>query len=40
MISHNDVTLIKLDENFNFVPDNILLDVVARSINHENYSPC
>jgi len=39
-ISHNVITFIEFDRNFNFVPDNILLDIVARSINHENCSPC
>jgi len=39
-ISHDDVTFAEFDRNFNFVPDNVLSDVVARSKSHENYSPC
>jgi len=26
--------------NFNFIPDNILSNFIARSKNHENYSSC
>ena len=29
----------EFDRNFNFVSDDILPDFVARSKNHENYSP-
>jgi hypothetical protein len=29
---------VEFDRNFNFVSDGILLDFVARSKNHENYS--
>jgi hypothetical protein len=29
----------KFDRNFNFISDDILPDFVARSKNHENYSP-
>jgi len=43
--SHDDVAFAEFDRNFNFVPDDILPDVmilpnvVARSGNHENCSP-
>jgi hypothetical protein len=36
---HDDVTFVEFDRNSNFVSDDILLDFVARSKNHENYSP-
>jgi hypothetical protein len=35
---HDDVIFAEFDRNFNFVLDVILLDVVACSGNHENYS--
>jgi hypothetical protein len=37
---HDDVAFAEFDRNPNFVPDNILLDVVARLGNYENCSPC
>jgi hypothetical protein len=37
-MSHNDVVFREFDRNFNFVPDNILHDVIACSINHGNCS--
>ena len=37
---HDDVAFAEFDRNLNFVPDDILLDVVARSGSHENCSPC
>jgi len=37
---HDDVTFAEFDRNPNFVLDDILPDFVARSKNHENYSPC
>jgi hypothetical protein len=43
--SHDDVAFAEFDSNFNFIPDDILPDVmilpdvVARSGNHGNYSP-
>jgi len=40
MRSHDDVTFAKFDRNPNFVPDDILLDVVARLGSHGNCSPC
>jgi hypothetical protein len=36
---HDTVTFAEFDRNFNFVSDDILPDFVARSKNHENYSP-
>jgi hypothetical protein len=30
---------VEFNRNFNFVSDDILHDFVARSTNHENYSP-
>jgi hypothetical protein len=36
--SHDNVTFIEFDFNFNFIPNNILSDIVTRSENHENYS--
>ena len=36
---HDDVAFVEFNCNFNFVSDDILLDFVARSKNHENYSP-
>jgi len=38
--SVDDVAFIKFDHNFNFVPDDILPDVVTRLRNQENCSPC
>ena len=38
--SHNNVAFVEFDRNSNFIFDDILLDVVARSGSHENYSPC
>jgi hypothetical protein len=37
---HDDVAFAKFDRNFNFIPDDILPDVVARSGSHENYISC
>jgi hypothetical protein len=37
-MSHNDVAFVEFDCNFKFVFDDILLDFVARSKNHGNYS--
>jgi hypothetical protein len=36
---HDDVVFVEFDRNFNFISDDILPDFVARSKNHENYSP-
>jgi hypothetical protein len=38
--SHDDVAFAEFDRNLNFVPDNILPDVVARSVSHESCNPC
>ena len=38
--SYDNVAFIEFDHNSNFVPDDILLDVIVRSRNHENCSPC
>ena len=38
--SVDDVAFIEFDRNFNFVPDDILPDVVTRLRNQENCSPC
>ena len=38
--SHDDVAFAKFDCNFNFIPDDILPDVVARSGSHKNYISC
>ena len=38
--SHDDIKFVEFDCNPNFVPNDILLDVVARSRSHENCSPC
>jgi len=38
--SHDDVTFAEFDRNLNFVPDDILPDVVSRLENYENCSPC
>jgi hypothetical protein len=37
---HDNVIFAEFDRNLNFVPDDILLDIVTRSGSHENYSPC
>ena len=36
---YDDVTFAQFDRNLNFVSDDILPDVVARSGNHENCNP-
>jgi len=38
--SLDDVTFAEFDRNLNFVPDDILLDVVVRLRNQENCNPC
>ena len=38
--SLDDVAFAEFDRNHNFVPDDILPDVVARLRNQENCSPC
>jgi len=38
--SHDDEVFAEFDHNFNFVLDDILHDVVARSGSHENLSLC
>ena len=38
--SHDDVAFIKFDCSPNFIPDDILPDVVAHSESHGNCSPC
>ena len=38
--SHDDVAFAEFDRNPNFVPDDILPDVVARSGSYRNCSPC
>jgi hypothetical protein len=40
MRSLDDVAFAEFDRNPNFVPDDILPDVVARLRNQENCSPC
>ena len=40
MRSYDDVEFAEFDRNLNFVPDDILLDVVVRLEKHEKYSPC
>jgi len=35
---HDDLTFVEFDCNPNFIPDNILPDIVARSGNHGNCS--
>jgi len=37
--SHDDEAFAEFDHNFNFVPDDILYDVVAHSRSHGNWSP-
>jgi hypothetical protein len=36
---HDDVAFAEFNRNFNFVSDDILLDFIARSKHHGNYSP-
>jgi len=38
--SHDDITFAEFDCNSNFILDDILPDVVARSGRHENCNPC
>ena len=38
--SHDDVAFVEFDRNLNFVPDDILSDVITRSGSHENCSSC
>jgi hypothetical protein len=38
--SHDDIAFAEFDRNPNFVPDDILPDVIAHSRSHGNYSPC
>jgi hypothetical protein len=38
--SLDDVTFAEFDRNPNFVPDDILSDVIVRLRNQENCSPC
>jgi hypothetical protein len=38
--SHDDVAFAEFDRNPNFIPDDILLDVIAHSGSHINCSPC
>jgi len=38
--SYDNVACAKFNRNSNFIPDDILLDIVARSGSHENYSSC
>jgi len=38
--SYDDVVFAEFDRNPNFVLDDILPDVVARSGNHGKYNPC
>jgi hypothetical protein len=40
MRSYDDVSFTEFDHNFNFIPDNILLDVVANLRNYKNCSYC
>ena len=37
---HDDIAFTEFDRNLNFVPDDILPDVVARLGSHENCNPC
>jgi hypothetical protein len=39
-ISYDDVTFAEFDRKSNFISDNILSEVVARSESNENCSPC
>jgi hypothetical protein len=38
--SHNNIAFAEFDCNPNFIPNDILPDVVARSGSHGNYSLC
>jgi len=38
--SHDDVIFAEFDRNLNFVPNDILPDVVSRLESYENCSPC
>jgi hypothetical protein len=38
--SHDDVTFAELDRNPNFILDDILSDIVARSGSHKNCNHC
>ena len=38
--SLDDIVFAEFDRNLNYVPDDILPDVVARLRNQEKYSPC
>jgi hypothetical protein len=38
--SHNDVAFTEFDRNPNFISDDILPHIVARSRSHENCSSC
>jgi hypothetical protein len=38
--SYDDVTFAEFDRNLNFVPDDILPDVVSRLESYENCIPC
>jgi hypothetical protein len=38
--SHDDVAFTKFDRNSNFVPNDILPDVISRSRSHGNCSTC
>ena len=38
--SHDDEAFAEFDHNSNFIPDDILHDIVARSGSHGNWSPC
>jgi hypothetical protein len=38
--SHDDVLFVEFDRNLNFIPSDILYDIVAYSGNHGNSSLC
>jgi hypothetical protein len=38
--SHDDVLFVEFDRNPNFIPSDILYDIVVHSGNHGNCSPC
>jgi len=38
--SHDDITFAEFDRNHNFISDDILPNIIARSKSHENCSPC
>jgi len=38
--SHDDVLFVEFDRNLNFIPSDILYDIVAHSGNHGNCSSC